>query len=220
MSPYIIDASKILDWLSELSDPNGFIYIDEDNLFPDAERFFTNESLWTKATLLTTLMKAYGIAPKKDDFSWAFKGKAIKDEEYIQCFIGEDFSEKRKLKTVKLMKRFFTQYDDLQKLDEMLTSRHERYVMFKCLWRYRKLLYRVEDATVIEGIHSDAEVFVKCIIGESWSIKVFPLQEYVNKLLILLLGDYADRKFNKKELFVNHDYHSVQEDTGCRDLPF
>ena len=177
---------NILSLLLSLADDKGQIPIDKTTFLPLCHR--SNDITLRK---LGTLMHTSGIIPDEDIDKEGY--------DFLQNFVSESISEERKNKIIKL----FLKYEgdsqaNRDSLLEVLSNWNSRFAMFKFLFVNRKKIdglavdepnFRVWDEKVIPLYH--CKVIRDIIFHE----KINPLCKQLEKLLVLLMGEYAEQEF-------------------------
>ena len=177
---------NILSLLLSLADENGKITIDKTSYMPICHR--TNENTLKK---LGILMQTSGIIPSKDIDKEGY--------DFLQNFVSESFSEKRENKTID----FFLKYEgDSQEnrdsLSEVLSNWDSRFAMFKYLFVNRKKLDNLVDEEPSLHVWDENTIplyHCKVIRDMTFHEQINPLCGNWEKLLVLLMGEYADQKF-------------------------
>ena len=146
----------------------------------------------------------------------AFKGsKVIDDWGYIpfETLIPEDYSEMEILELTSLIVDCLPKYETRIEIafnqDREYTSRMQ---LFSLLFRYRLAIYKlathwngVLETDIAGGIAID-------ITRKLYNEKIESINDTLDKLLLLLLGDDFNKTFTEKELLENYDYPNVTDE--------
>ena len=206
-----LDGSDLLKKILILSDGEGEIQFDENTLLPSSSE---NEEM---ANAVCSMMKAYGIEPRLEDYN----GIDL-HENYMLCFIRDEFSEKRNKQAMALLSRYFSDDADItQMIKDSLRTRKNRYVLFKYFFLYRKkqmdLGYMYANRKMLRYMRYSTEfMLTKVITDFAYCKKIDALNRYYDKILFLLMGDYADIIWDKQTLIEEYDYPGIK----LYDLPF
>lgn len=203
---------NLLEKLLLISNDEGRLVIDSDTFLPVSDK----DPLLAKA--VCALMAAYNIEPQESDYEGLDA-----HIDYMFCFINDNFSEERRENTVKLLYRYIGKNNEIQEMvNESLSSRKSRYNLFKNFFQYLKMLLKVDDSFV--GIRDFTEEFLlsKIITEYAYGKEVEPLVNYYKKILVLLMGDYADIEWEKDILIREYGYPGVpnRDDNTEIGLPF
>ena len=172
----------------------------------------TAEAIWA-------MMRAYDISPKMEDYEGIDS-----HEDYMFCYVKDGFSKSRYVKTSKLLSKYIVATSEISNMiDHSLSCRHNRYKLFKFLFVYTKRLKEVDNMFVDRNLKISSGFLLPKVITEcAYGNKVDPLLGYYRRILVLLLGDYADRKFDRNVLIRDYGYPGILTPSSDydSDLPF
>ena len=147
----------------------------------------------------------------------AFKGNKVIDidRDYmpLDILIPEDYSEMKMLKLTSLIVDFLPKYEarieNAFNQDRKYTSRMQ---LFSFLFRYRLETYKlstywnnVSEADIVGAIAID-------MTRKLYNEKIERINETLDKLLLLLLGDVFDKAFTERELLKEYDYPNITDE--------
>ena len=202
------DGRDLLDRILQLSDESGRMRIDVDTLLPDATKYPGKESCVNE---LIALMKAFGIVPSKDDFDEEDLVEGLLDEKYLKCFVDNEFSEESEAMVKKLLMRYLAGEEDENTSDLIsmsLRDRDSRWQVLKNFLLYVQRLKQWECCFAGEsGIFPPEELFMVMLITElTFDKRIMPIVEIYKDVMVLLMGDYAERSFCKEDLISHFGY--------------
>lgn len=208
-----LDGFEFINKLLIISSDEGRLFIDEKTFLP-----VSSEEAITAQTVCA-MMRAYGIEPKKEDY----EGLDAYDD-YMYCFIKDSFSVKRQDKATKLLCRHIGIDKEISDMiNNSLSRRQGRYRLFKYFFQYLKKLRGVDYAFVERHINnSDGFLLSKVITEYAYGKRIEPLVNYYKRILVLLMGDYADRELDKDSLIRDYGYPGFVQNATVSDvdLPF
>lgn len=208
-----LDGLELINKLLIIASDNGSLFIDEKTFLPVC----SEEKITAQA--VCAMMRAYGIEPKKEDY----EGLDAYDD-YMYCFIKDGFSVKRHDKAKKLLCQYIGIDREISNMiDYSLSRRQGRYSLFKYFFQYLKKLREVDYAFVERHINnSDGFLLSKVITEYAYGKRIDPLIHYYKRILVLLMGDYADRALDKDLLIRDYGYPGIVKKTAISDadLPF
>ena len=147
----------------------------------------------------------------------AFKGRKEIDADWgyipLDTLISEDCPETKIVELTSMIMDFLPKYEtrieDAFNQDREYTSRMQ---LFSFLFRYRFAIYKlathwdnVLETDIAGGIAID-------ITRKLYNEKIENINETLDKLLLLLLGDGFDKTFTEKELLEDYDYPNVTDE--------
>ena len=208
-----LDGFELINKLFIISNNEGKLFIDEKTFLPVS----SEEAITAQA--VCAMMRAYGIEPKKEDY----EGLDAYDD-YMYCFIKDGFSVKRHDKATKLLCRYIGINKEISDMiNNSLSRRQGRYRLFRYFFQYLKKLIEV-DNTFVEWHNDNSEGFLlsKVITEYAYGKRIEPLVNYYKRILVLLMGDYADRALDKDLLIRDYGYPGIVKKTAISDadLPF
>ena len=137
------------------------------------------------------------------------------DRDYIplDILIPENYSEMKISELTSLIVDFLPKYEtrigNAFNQDRKYTSRMQ---LFSFLFRYRLETYKlstywnnVSETDIIGGIAID-------MTRKLYNEKIENINETLDKLLLLLLGDDFDKTFTERELFEEYDYPNITDE--------
>ena len=208
-----LNGFDLIDKLLIISSYEGRLSIDEKAFLPVS----SEEAITAQA--VCAMMRAYGIEPKKEDY----EGLDAYDD-YMYCFIKDGFSVKRHDKATKLLCRYIGINKEISDMiNNSLSRRQGRYRLFRYFFQYLKKLIEVDYAFVEwYSNYSDGFLLSKVITEYAYGKRIDPLVHYYKKILVLLMGDYADRALDKDLLIRDYGYPGIVKKTAISDadLPF
>lgn len=209
-----LNGLDLLGDLLILSDSEGKLQIDGRTFLPISPE----EEL--KAKSVCAMMRAYNITPC---VSLCNDLDAVED--YLFFFIDENYSEKKRLKTKKLLCKYVGNLtnDEIGSLSEnLLSTRIGRYKLFKYLFLYRKKLKDLEKIYADISKLKDYDIIISKIITDCvYFKKIEPFAQYYDEILTSLMGDYTDIEFNINTLISDYGYPDiVSNNCDTDDLPF
>lgn len=203
-------GNTVLYLLLSLADEKGHIFIDKTTFMPSNQHSNT-ESL----RKLDILMRFCGIIPSNEIEKDGY--------DFLQNFVRDSISDKRKDKLIKFfMRDGYSNQEDIEYMSEILSNLDSRIDMFKYLFASRKKLY--DFGYVLLDADTDFRVYDEklnplflCKVSRDmmFSKKIHSLSEELDKVLVLLMGDYAKQKFYPSQ-FEESSCHSTDID----DVPF
>jgi hypothetical protein len=208
-----LNGFDLIDKLLIISSYEGKLSIDEKTFLPIS----SEEAITAQA--VCAMMRAYGIEPKKEDY----EGLDAYDD-YMYCFIKDGFSVKRHDKATKLLCRYIGIDREISNMiNYSLSCRQSRYRLFRYFFQYLKKLIEVDYAFVEwYSNYSDGFLLSKVITEYAYGKRIEPLVNYYKRILVLLMGDYADRALDKDLLIRDYGYPGIVKKTAISyaDLPF
>lgn len=204
-------GNTVLYLLLSLADEKGHISIDRTTFMPTNQHSNT-ESL----RKLDILMRFCGIIPKnyieKDGY------------DFLENFVRGSISDKRMYRLIKFfMRDGYSNQEDIEYMYEILSNLDYRIDMFKYLFVSRKKLYDFEydllDADTDFRVYDEnLNPLFLCKVSRDmmFSKKIQSLSEELDKVLVLLMGDYAKQKFYPSQLEEKSSCPSADID----DVPF
>lgn len=193
-----LNGKDLLEKLLIISNQEGKLSYDGTTLLP------CNKEYSITAKAVCAMMKAYGIEPKLEDYN----GLDL-HENYMRCFIGNVFSEKRHKQAMTLLSRYIGDDAEITQLKKSsLCTRESRYELFMYFFMYRKKLIDLENIYAKKEVLRSTRGFLlsKLITEYSYCKRIDSLNRYYDKLLFLLMGDYADMNLDEETLITEYGY--------------
>ena len=208
-----LDGFDLVDELLNISTDKGELVIDEKTFLPIRGK----DGIIAKA--IRAMMRAYDINPKIEDYEGLDS-----HEDYMFCYVKDGFSKSRYDKASKLLCRYIGTTSEISNMvDRSLSCRQNRYRLFKLLFVYTKRLKEVDNMFVGSNLKISSGFLLPKVITEcAYGNKVAPLVDYYRRILVLLLGDYADIKYDRNVLIRDYGYPGILTPSSDydSDLPF
>ena len=185
---------QILQVLLPLAHKNGKFSIDKTTFLPKENKIWLNNY---RVRRLHAMMNTCEISPCQE--------VEKKGYDFLQNFVSTSFSDNRKEKVLNIILNFIGDKPEYKiELSESLSNWKDRLEMFKYFFFNRKKIenllddgepdYRSEKNLSMPLIYS--KFTREMIILKKISIICNEMEE----ILVLLMGDYADKRFNMSEL--------------------
>lgn len=197
----IVDGYTLIECLLKIADEEGKIIVDKTTYLPDIKHY-KNECILIEK--LCSLMNVYGINPILDkDFI------DERPENYFICFINNEFSDQRKELTLKHLNKMFRL--GKSDLSAMMSTRKARFESFLYLFKYRKKLHDLEfsNCDFKELGDSHAKLVCKSLTDILFCKKIEPACAFLEKAMLLLMGDYVDKKYKDIDLIRDFGYPGI-----------
>lgn len=180
-------GEDLLECLLDVSGKAGKLRVNRNTLLPVGRK---GKEYDYPVRTLYSLMRAYNIRPKVEDFP---EGMNMFDD-YLYCFVEEEFSKKRKKEIIRLLLKYCDRdykYEIKETFEEILSSRHSRYVLFCYFFANAKQLRSVSLYDSRKFL--DDEMY---ILEQFFEYSLFNFRRTINRILVLLMGDYADKQLD------------------------
>lgn len=200
---HTIGGQDLLERLLNVADEEGRMVIDKTTYMPDVKHYEGRLESFLSIDRLCALMKAFGVNPLLDkDFI------DERSENYLICFVSEDFSDKRKEQTCKHLIEVLGDLFDVSTISDSLSTRLGRFECLRYLFRYRKKLWKFykSNGDMVEIWDSIPKMESKCLIDLLFEKQIEPACSYLDKAMLLLMGDYVDKEFHDAYLIKDFGY--------------
>ena len=185
---------QILQELLSIANKNGKFSIDKTTFLPKENKIWLNNY---RVRRLRAMMDVCGIAPCQE--------VEKKGYDFLQNFVSTSFSDNRKEKVLNIILNFIGDKPEYKiELSESLSNWKDRLEMFKYFFFNRKKIENLLDDGEPD-FRSEKNFSMPLFYGR-FSRDMILLKEInaicnkLDEIIVLLMGDYADKQFNMCEL--------------------
>lgn len=191
------ELSKLLGWqilqeLLSIANKNGKFSIDKSTYMPKENKIWKNNY---GVRRLRAMMDVCGITPCQEVDK--------KGYDFLQNFVSSSFSENRKEKILKVFESLHEfDKDDEQSISEGLSTMEGRFEIFKYYFFNRKKINNLHIGEPNVRNVENWKIPIFCKFAKDYLIieKTGPICDQLDEILVLLMGDYADKEFKMCEL--------------------
>ena len=202
---YELVGNQIISGLVDIADFDGNIRFDE-NYLPDME-YYQDKECATSAKRIKALILACHLEHHKG-------------EDCLMQFIDRNNSETKQKKLLNRISKILKEEDDLKHARRSIMTREGRLVWFKSLLRFSKRFEDLADLAAFNGKETITELMPKAYSALTIYNKVFRICREYGDIMFLLLGDYAQQRFDKDSLLDYKNLGILQDEPQTDSDPF
>lgn len=202
---YGLIGYNIVSDLVDKADLDGNIKLDE-NYLPDME-FYQDKGCVSSAKRIKALILACHLEHHKG-------------EDCLMQFIDRNNSETKQKKLLNRISKILKEEDDLKHARRSIMTRKGRLVWFKSLLRFSKRFEDLADLAAFNGKETITELMPKAYSALTIYNKVSRICREYDDIMFLLLGDYAQQRFDKDSMLDCENLGILQDEPQTDSVPF
>ena len=202
---YELVGNQIISGLVDLVDFDRNIKFDE-NYLPDM-KYYQDKECATSAKRIKALILACHLEHHKG-------------EDCLMQFIDRNNSETKQKKLLNRISKILKEEDDLKHARRSIMTRKGRLVWFKSLLRFSKRFEDLADLAAFNGKEAITELMPKAYSALTIYNKVSRICREYGDIMFLLLGDYAQQRFDKDSMLDYENLGILQDEPQTDSDPF
>ena len=202
---YGLIGYNVISEFVDMADYGGNIKFDE-NYLPDME-FYQDKECAFSAKRIKALILACHLEHHEG-------------EDCLMQFIDRKNSQTGQKKILNRISKILKEEDDLKHARRSIMTRKGRLVWFKSLLRFRKRYEDLFDLAGFNGKETVTELIPKGYSALTLYRKILGICQEYDEIMFLLLGDYAQQRFDRDSLLDYKNLGILQDEPQTDSVPF